>query len=263
MFFKNSLAIAAIIGMFPLAVQAETIKVAVAANFTATLTSIAADYAAATGNTVTITSGATGDFEAAIITNNGASGGYDLFLAANSAAPADLYNNHQSLVYSAGSPAVYATPFTYAKGALELWSNGAVDVSAGLPASGDFAYANPTTAPYGYAASQVLSGTYGITLPNARGYQYADIGATYTAIKNGVKPMGFVAKSQICVNGSYPTGTHHSYTSGYTPIVQNGIKLARSGRTTDETDVLNDFVSYMTTDSTALARISSACYDLP
>lgn len=263
MFLKKGMIVAAILGIFPLAAQAgETINVAVAANFNGALTSIASAYYTATGNTVNFTSGATSNLEQDIINGAGDSD-YDLFLAANSAAPADLYNNHLALVYSAGSPAVYATPFTYAKGALELWSNGAVDVSSGLPGSGSIAIANPSTAPYGYAASQVLTGTYSMSLSDPRITQYADIGLTYEAIRTGAKNMGFVARSQICTGGTFPNGTHYSYTSGYTPIVQNGIKLARASRSSAETTALNDFVSYLTSNSTALGIITNFCYALP
>lgn len=262
MFMKKTLVAAVFLGMVPMAASAgEDVKVAIAANFVNAMTEITAAYNTATGNNVTFDSGATANLEATIIAGAGDSD-YDLFLAANSAAPADLYSNHLTLVYSSGTPAVYATPFTYAQGGLELWSK-TVDVSAGLPATGDMAIANPSTAPYGLAASQVLSGTYGITLPNARVTQYNDINLTYNAVNTGAQPMGWVARSQICTNGTFPTGYHHSYDSGYTAIVQNGIKLARASRSPAETAVLNDFVNYLTTNTSARATITKYCYALP
>ena len=64
-------------------VRAETVQVAVAANFTAPMKAIAADFEKDTGNTVQLSFGATGKFYAQI--KNGAP--FEVFLAADDATP--------------------------------------------------------------------------------------------------------------------------------------------------------------------------------
>jgi len=251
--------------------QTANINIAVAANFATPLATIISDfedYYAAQGYTytVTVTSGASGTLENSII-SAGTSNTYDLFLAADSAHPYDLYNNHSSLTT--------AIPFTYARGYLELISVGSSSTnitSSGLPtpstlAANSVVIANPATAPYGLAASQVLSNTYSITLPDSRVVEDADIGTTFTDAKNGVYPYGFIAKSQICTQTTDGTQTfsitnHYSYTSGYNNIIQDGVTLTNSSQTSDQATELTNFLSYLQDSTLGGSVILSYCYTL-
>ena len=263
-----------------------TIKVAVAANFKDTLNTLITAYqgsgATYADSLFTVISGATGDFQTAI--SSGLSSGtgtpYDLFLSANQAAPVDLRTAY---------PAYVGVPFFYAEGKLVLWSKYGPNVSlagyAGFPspstysyANGQVAIANPSTAPYGAAAQQVLSRVAGITYPggtqSAIFTQYSTIGLTYSGVdasssSSTYPDMGFIAKSQICDGSSGNikstlTGTYYVYTPSSTTggaphdrILQYGTAI--SGRSGADANAVADFVAYLRT-TPALAIIANYCY---
>ena len=255
-----SAAAALLIALTMAPLSAQTISIGVAANFATPLMSIITAFRLAhddTDYTISLTSAATGVLQSAI-TTGGATGPYDLFLAANQAAPLALSNSSSTL---------YGTPFTYAKGSLMLWSPTGADVSAGLPLplAQNLTLADPTTAPYGLAAKQVLSNVYGITLPHDYVTVGSNIDATYLSIKNGVYPMGFIAKSQICTNGAITPntpGTYLEYTSGHDPIIQDGIEINRT-RSAADTAAVEDFIAFLRTSTAAQALIVSYCYTYP
>ena len=101
--------------------RAETLQVAVAANFAAPMQEIAALFEKNTAATVLLSVGSTGKFVTQI--RNGAP--FDLLLAADQTSPASLRDQ-----------AVAGSQFTYAVGALVLWSasEGIVDAQTGLKA---------------------------------------------------------------------------------------------------------------------------------
>ncbi|PKU22452.1 molybdate ABC transporter substrate-binding protein [Telmatospirillum siberiense] len=266
-------AVALLLSQLPLSAANATtnITVAVAANFTTPLSEIITAFTSQySGTTVTVVSGATGDLETNIINYNGSSSTYDLLLAADKSHPDDLVATHAALTYD-------STDFLYAHGYLELWTNTTgVNVSSGLPSGfTTLAIAKPSAAPYGLAATEVLANVYGIDYTaDSRITQYSTIGTTYSAVNTGAKQMGFVARSQICtvVNGVQTfSGVSHygSYVSGpadsttahdYDDILQYGVKLARSGRTADETTVLNNFVNFLLNASQGGPTILKYCY---
>jgi molybdate transport system substrate-binding protein len=90
-------------------VHAGEVQVAVAANFTAPMQQIAADFARDTGHKAVLSFGATGKFYAQIV--NGAP--FEVFLAADDTTPARLEKEGH---------AVPGSRFTYAVGKLVLWS---------------------------------------------------------------------------------------------------------------------------------------------
>lgn len=133
-----------------LAVQpavADTLTVAVASNFRVTAEAISAQFTAATGHEVRISSGSTGKLHAQLL--HGAP--YDVFLAADVQSPR---------LIEASALGVDGSRFTYALGYLVLWS--AVDTraecSTALSDLGNahLAIANPDAAPYGRAAKEFL-----------------------------------------------------------------------------------------------------------
>jgi molybdate transport system substrate-binding protein len=89
---------------------AEEVQVAVAANFTAPMQQIAAEFEKDTGHKVQLVFGSTGKFYAQI--SNGAP--FEVLLAADAATPARLVNEGN---------AVAASQMTYAIGKLVLWSS--------------------------------------------------------------------------------------------------------------------------------------------
>ena len=128
--------------------RAEDAKVAVAANFTAPAQEIADKFNTETGDTVTLSFGASGQFLTEI--SNGAP--YDVFLSA------DI--DHAKKAEKAGLT-VPGSRFTYATGHLVLWSESPrlVDDKGKVLSSGHFthvAIADAKLAPYGLAAEQYL-----------------------------------------------------------------------------------------------------------
>jgi len=138
-----------LLALAPLAVSAEKLSVAVAANFLTTLERLKPGFEAATGHQLEISWGSTGKLHLQI--TRGAP--YDLFLAANEVSPELLEQAGLTLTDSR---------FTYATGCLVLYSR----TVEGLAERGEswlqsdppgyLAIANPDVAPYGSAAREVL-----------------------------------------------------------------------------------------------------------
>jgi len=137
-FFRLLLSIAA--GFAAGSAFAGEVQVAVAANFTAPVQVIAADFEKDTGNKVVASYGATGQFYAQI--KNGAP--FEVFLSADDTTPAKLESEGMT---------VPGSRFTYAIGALALWSakDGYVD------ANGDVLKKLFTISPYGPKEQRILN----------------------------------------------------------------------------------------------------------
>ncbi|HTV29899.1 MAG TPA: substrate-binding domain-containing protein [Xanthobacteraceae bacterium] len=247
------------------------INLAVASNFygvppsNSAITDIINAFEAENPNyTVTVTdNGATSTLEMNIINGNKAK--VDLFLAADTATPLDLYLNHFTLTSPYNSPGFsfngisvgssnnlfsFTPPlymFNYATGVLAFLSNTpGVDVTCDAGGTCGYstvystvAIADPALAPYGVAAQTVLTGRYGLMPPlssNPAVREYPNITATLNAVLAKTDPVGFVALSAICSNGQYPTqGTsalaYFSIEGGATPgtIVNNYNPLTQAG----------------------------------
>lgn len=202
----------------PAAAADTTVRVAVAANFTATMKQIATAFTRDTGNKVLLSFGSTGSLYAQI--RNGAP--YDVFLAADARRP--------QLLEQAGL-AVPGSRFSYAIGRLVLWSArpDLIDARGEVLERGDFArlaIANPRTAPYGAAAKQVLEqlGLWARLQPRiVRG---ENIAQTHQFVASGSAELGFVALSQVAQT---PGGSRWVVPEKlYTPIHQQAVLLKRS-----------------------------------
>lgn len=199
-------------------VSAETVHVAVAANFVEPLKNISEQFEKSTGNKIMITSGATGKIYAQI--KNGAP--YDIFLAADSKTPAKLESENAI---------VPGSRFTYAIGKLALWSAkpGYVDNKGEILKKQPFkhiAIASPKLAPYGLAAQQTLEkmGMWEALQPKI--VQGENIGQTYQFVASGNAELGFVALSQIYKNGKVKSGSAWIVdTKDYQPIKQDAVLL--------------------------------------
>jgi molybdate transport system substrate-binding protein len=199
---------------------AAELQVAVAANFTAPMQRIAAAFEAATGHKAMLSFGSTGKFYAQI--RNGAP--FELLLAADEQTPARLENE---------GLAVPGTRFTYAIGRLVLWSAqpGVVDdQGAVLRKSGDgrIAVADPRLAPYGAAAVETLTRLGLLQTLQPRFVQGEDIAQTYQFVATGNAPLGFVALSQVTVDGRIARGSAWVVPSQlHAPIRQDAVLLAK------------------------------------
>jgi len=179
--------------------QADEVSVAVAANFTAPMNAIAAEFARDTGHQAKLAFGATGKFYAQI--KNGAP--FQVLLSADDETPAKLEQE------GLGVP---GSRFTYAIGSLVLWSarEGLVDAKGEVLKQGQFnklALANPKLAPYGKAAVEVLTGMGLLDAVTSKFVQGENIAQTYQFVSTGNAELGFVALSQVMKDGKVASGS--------------------------------------------------------
>ncbi|MDH0361712.1 molybdate ABC transporter substrate-binding protein [Comamonas aquatica] len=181
------------------AAHADTVSVAVAANFTAPMQKIAAEFAKDTGHKAELSFGATGKFYAQI--SNGAP--FGVLLAADDTTPAKIAREGKGVADSR---------FTYAVGKLVLWSkqDGYVDAQGAVLKTGKFqhvAIANPKLAPYGLAAEQTLTQLGLLEQIKPKFVQGENIGQTYQFAATGNAELGFVALSQVMEDGKIKSGS--------------------------------------------------------
>lgn len=232
------------------AVQGDEVDVAVAANFTAPMKVIAAEFAKDTGHQAKPAFGSTGKFYAQI--KNGAP--FQMMLSADDETPAKLEKEGLTV---AGSR------FTYAVGTLVLWSAkpGLVDDKGEVLRKGDFnklALANPKLAPYGKAAVEVLTGMGLLESVTPKFVQGENIAQTYQFASTGNADLGFVALSQVMKDGKITSGSAWIVPSKlHTPIRQDAVILT-SGRGNAAADAL---AKYLQTDK-AKAIIRSYGYEI-
>jgi molybdate transport system substrate-binding protein len=197
------------------------LQLAVAANFAVPMQRLAQAFEAQTGHQVRISSGSTGKLYAQIV--NGAP--FDAFFAADTEAPARLEQS---------SHAVAGTRFTYAVGALALWSAtpGLVDGAGEVLRRGQFrklAVANPKTAPYGAAAVQVMQGLGVFDRLKDKLVQGESIAQAYQFVASGNAELGFVALSQLMPLEGPATGSLWRVPAHlHQPIRQDAVLLPRA-----------------------------------
>lgn len=178
---------------------ADEVQLAVAANFTAPMKQIAADFEKDTSHKALMSFGATGKLYAQII--NGAP--FDVFLAADDESPAKLERE---------GGAVNGSRFTYAIGKLVLWSAqpGLVDPQGEVLRKNQFikiAIAAPKLAPYGAAAVETMTRLGLLAKLAPKLVSGESIGQTYGFISTGNAELGFVALSQVYEGGKLRSGS--------------------------------------------------------
>lgn len=217
-FARLSLALAACLATH--AALADEVQVAVAANFSAPIQAIAKDFEKDTGHKLVASFGATGQFYAQI--KNGAP--FEVFLAADDSTPAKLEQE---------KAVVPGSRFTYAIGKLALWSpkDGYVDAKGEVLKKGGFQHlsiANPKTAPYGLAATQVLDKLGLKDKLTGRIVEGQNIGQAYQFVSSGNAELGFVALSQIYKDGKVTAGSAWIVPADlYEPIRQDAVILEK------------------------------------
>jgi molybdate transport system substrate-binding protein len=201
------------------AALAEEVQVAVAANFTAPMQKIAAEFEKDTGHKAQLSFGATGKFYAQI--RNGAP--FQVMLAADDETPAKL--EKEGLAVPGGR-------FTYAIGKLVLWSAkpGYVDDKGEVLKKSEFnklALANPKLAPYGLAAVESLTKLGVLGAVEGKFVQGENIAQTFQFVSTGNAELGFVALSQVMKDGRIASGSAWIVPGSlHTPIRQDAVVLA-------------------------------------
>ena len=200
--------------------QAAEVSVAVAANFTAPMQEIAQAFEQDTGHKAVLAFGATGNFYAQI--RNGAP--FQILLAADDETPIKLEKEGLGV---AGSR------FTYAQGKLALWSKqpGLVDDKGEVLRSGRIqriAVANPKLAPYGAAAIETMTQLGVLASLQPRIVQGDNIAQTYQFVATENAQLGFVALSQVYVDGRIAQGSAWIVPANlHAPIKQDAVLLAK------------------------------------
>lgn len=241
--FRSALAIVLLTASV-LPAWAESVNVAVAANFTAVAQELAEKFAAETGHNVELSFGATGQ----LYTQISQAAPFGVFLAADVARP-------QKAI--AEGLAVDGSFFVYAQGRLSLYGPGR-DMSDGdAQLRSDFtklAVADPQAAPYGAAAVEVLKalGLYETLAP--RIVTGENISQTLQFVESGNAELGFVAASQVLGQADQwlvPAQLH-------TPIEQGAVLLKEG----EDNPAALAFLDYLRSDA-AVAVIEAAGYSVP
>jgi molybdate transport system substrate-binding protein len=199
--------------------HAGEVTVAVAANFTAPMQQLAQAFEQDTGHKALLAFGSTGKFYAQI--KNGAP--FAVLLAADDETPARLEKEGLTVV---------STRFTYATGRLALWSKNAslVDDKGEVLRSQRFqklAMADPKLAPYGAAAMEVISKMGVQASVASKLVQGESIGQTYQFVSTENAQLGFVALSQISLEGRITHGSAWVVPLAmHTPLKQDAVLLS-------------------------------------
>ena len=229
--------------------HAESLTVAVAANFKKPAEEVGAAFKAKTGVDVKYAFGATGQFAAQI--RNGAP--FDILLAADdTTAPALAKDGF----------AVASSNFVYARGTLILYSTTLPVKEQGeqILRKGDFAHvsiANPKTAPYGAAAIEAMQkmGVYDAIKPKI--VEGSNIGQTFDFVATGNAQVGFVALSQGIGAGKGQWWVVPQ--SDYAPIDQSGIVLKPGA----DKPAAKAYLDFLRTSPEARAVIAKYGYSIP
>jgi molybdate transport system substrate-binding protein len=217
---KSLLTLALSMGMWLSGAEAGEVRVAVASNFAAPMQKLAQAFQQDTGHRAVLSIGSTGSFYAQI--KHGAP--FDVLLAADDETPLKLEREGLGLA---------GTRFTYAVGRLVLWSKqpGLVDEQAAVLRRGHYqrlAVANPKLAPYGAAAIQTLSAWGLLPAVQSKLVQGENIAQTFQFVSTGNAELGFVALSQVYVEGQWLPGSAWLVPQHlHAPIQQDAMGLAK------------------------------------
>jgi len=251
---KLFLALAAVFLLSPALASAEEFQVAVAANFTAPSKDIAAEFEKETGHKPVLSFGSTGNFYSQI--KNGAP--FTMLLAADSKTPVKL---EEEGGIKPGSR------FTYAQGALALWSakEGFVDDKGEVLAGDKYKFlsvADPKLAPYGAAAYELLKakGLLESLEKDQRIVTGNNIGQAFQFAESGQAELGLIAWSQVCREGKLSRGSVWLVPADlYSPIMQDAVILKGA----EDNAAVQAFADYLKNSPKAKEIILSYGYSLP
>lgn len=240
----------AVLATGSLSVRADEVSVAVAANFSAPMQKIAADFEKATGHKAQLVFGSTGKFYAQIK----AGAPFQMLLAADDETPARLVKEGDGV---AGSR------FTYAIGKLVLWSPkpGYVDDKGEVLKTGSFAHlaiANPKLAPYGLAATETMQALGLSSALQSRLVTAESISQALQFVVSGNAELGFIAYSQIHKDGRLIDGSYWIAPSKYHSPIRQDLVVLEKGQGSAAVAAL---AGYLKSDA-AKAVIKSYGYDL-
>lgn len=197
--------------------NAGEVRVAVAANFLATLKALAPLYEQQSGDRLIISAGSSGKLFAQIVND----APYHVFLSADQQFPEKLIQQGKGL----------AEPrFVYATGVLVLWSAEETTLDETRLTSSEvrrIALANFATAPYGAAAKQALDKMRLWRALEKKIVRGESVGQAFQFVASGNAQLGFIALSQV-LNPNNKFNRQYYWqvpTDLYTPLVQEAVLL--------------------------------------
>lgn len=198
--------------------QAEIVHIAVASNFTHTMKELIAEFEQKSPHTIKASYGSSGKIYAQI--KHGAP--FDIFFSADQSKPALLFDQNLT----------HGKPFTYAFGALALWSNNKQLNGQNLKQilqSGEFnklSIANPKLAPYGIAAMTVLDHLNLLDATKSKWVKGENIAQAYQFVASANADLGFIALSQVIHQTSISPKDYWVVPDHlYSPIRQDAVLL--------------------------------------
>lgn len=215
--------------------HADVLTIAVASNFARPAHEIVGRFEAASDHAVRVTTASTGKLYAQIV--NGAP--FDVLLAADAERP--------RLLEESGT-AIAGSRFTYAVGALTLWSRdeelAGEDCREQLTRLGSrrLAVANPLTAPYGVASREFLEGEGLWSSAQPQLVFGENISQTLHFVVSGNASLGLIARSQA-LDERLPEPTCQWFVpqSMHDPLEQQAVLLSRAANN----EAATDFISFL------------------
>lgn len=223
---------------------AETVNVAVAANFTAVAEELATLFEAKGEHQVELSFGATGQ----LYTQITQAAPFGVFLAADDIRPQKAIDEGFG---------VEGTAFIYAQGQLALYGPGRDFANGEAALQSDFnklAIADPAAAPYGKAAVETLTALGLLETLTPRLVQGENISQTLQFVESGNAELGFVAASQVLGKGDQwivPAELHE-------PIAQGAVLL----KTGENNPAAVAFLEFLKSDE-AVSVIEASGYSVP
>lgn len=230
--FRDRIHLLLAVLFLPAPSHAEGLTLAVASNFARPAHEIVRRFESVTDHSVRVTTASTGKLYAQIV--NGAP--FDILLAADAERPRLL---------EASGAAVAGTRFTYAVGALTLWSRDkeltGKECKKQLTRLGSkrLAVANPLTAPYGVASRQFLEGEGLWSIAEPQLVFGENISQTLHFVVSGNASMGLIARSQaLDVRLPEPTCEWPVPQAMHDPLEQQAVLLLRAATSGAATDFI-------------------------
>lgn len=207
--------------MFTTAANAEQTNIAVASNFINTMKILIREFEKTSDHQIKASYGSSGKIYAQI--KHGAP--FQVFFSADQLKPLALYNEGLTV----------DIPFTYALGALALWSSKMDFKNKELKKlqSGEFnklSLANPKLAPYGIAAMEVLEKLKLAEPTRKKWIQGENIAQTYQFVGTGNADLGFVALSQVIQKKSINTPDYWPVPANLYQSIRQDAVVLKSGK---------------------------------
>ena len=208
----------------PTGATAQTLTVAAAADLQTVMPALCAEFQKATGRTVRVTYGSSGNFFTQI--QNGAP--FDLFMSADVTYPRQL---ERAGLTEPGSIVVYGT------GRIVLWARkvAGVDVSGGLPVLASaavkrVAIANPEHAPYGRAAVAALQHERLYDRVKAKFILGENVSQAATFVESGNADAGIIALSLTLSPALKDRGTSYLIPPAFYPPLEQAAVIIKASR---------------------------------